>query len=150
MTPVNYIAVTPCKNEEKTIAKCVKSVLNQTIPPKAYVVINDGSTEFHCDGDIVGFSTTISDRRLKKDITPINNPVAKVENLTGCTFTRIDSGEKQTGLIAQDVAEVLPEAVVTGKDGIMAVAYGSLVGLLVEAIKDQQRQIDDLVSKVSE
>jgi glycosyltransferase involved in cell wall biosynthesis len=65
LTQVNYVAVTPCKNEEKTINKCVQSVLKQTIPPKAYVVVNDGSTDK--TPDIL--------KRFQPKVTVITRPV---------------------------------------------------------------------------
>jgi len=51
---------------------------------------------------------------------------------------------KHTGVIAQEVEKVLPEVIVENEDGIKSVAYGNMVGLLIEAIKDQQKQIDNL------
>ena len=68
----------------------------------------------------------------------------KVSSLTGYTFDRIDTGESQTGLIAQDVLKVLPEAVGCAEDGTLTLAYGNLVGLLVEAIKELKGEIEEL------
>ena len=62
-----------------------------------------------------------------------------MQQLTGYTYTRTDSGERQTGLIAQDVQKVLPEAVVDGEH--LSLAYGNLVGLLVEAIKELRAEV---------
>jgi hypothetical protein len=56
---------------------------------------------------------------------------------------------RQTGLIAQEVQSVLPEAVLEGEDGMLSVAYGNMVGLLVEAVKAQQKQIDALVAALA-
>jgi len=75
----------------------------------------------------------------------ISDAVNKVQQLTGYTYTRIDTGEKQTGLVAQDVQKVLPEAVMEGEN--LSVAYGNLVGLLVEAIKELKQEIEILKSK---
>jgi hypothetical protein len=84
-----------------------------------------------------------SDRRLKTNLEPITDALEKVQSLTGYTYTRIDNGQRQTGLVAQDVQEVLPEAVMDdGKH--LSLAYGNMVGLLVEAIKAQQARIDAL------
>jgi len=92
---------------------------------------------------VTGNVTAYSDRRLKKDFEVIPNALAKVNSLTGYNFTRLDSGERHTGLIAQDVQAVLPEAVIEN-DGHLALAYGNMVGLLVEAIKELKREIDGL------
>ena len=90
-------------------------------------------------GDIVAFS----DARRKTDIQTITGAVAKVEALRGVTYTRTDIEDKsrKLGLIAQEVREVLPEVVVEGDDGMLTVAYGNVVGVLVEAVKEQQETI---------
>jgi hypothetical protein len=84
-----------------------------------------------------------SDARLKSDIAPIADALAKVQALTGVTFTMAGSDARQMGLIAQDVQAVTPEAVVEA-EGVLRLAYGNLVGLLVEAIKDLAQEVDQL------
>jgi hypothetical protein len=84
-----------------------------------------------------------SDARLKADIASIPDALAKVQALTGVTFTMAGNDARQMGLIAQDVQAVAPEAVVEA-EGILRLAYGNLVGLLVEAIKDLAIQVDQL------
>ena len=84
-----------------------------------------------------------SDARLKSDIAPIVDALAKVQALTGVTFTMAGSDVRQMGLIAQEVQAVAPEAVVEA-EGVLRLAYGNLVGLLVEAIKDLATQVDQL------
>lgn len=84
-----------------------------------------------------------SDARLKSDIAPIADALAKVQALTGVTFTMAGSDARQMGLIAQQVQRVAPEAVVEA-EGILRLAYGNLVGLLVEAIKDLAKQVEQL------
>ena len=69
----------------------------------------------------VGDITAFSDRRLKTDIEPILEPLEKVDALNGVTYKRIDTGEYQTGLIAQEVQAVMPNAVVETDDGMLAV-----------------------------
>lgn len=88
-----------------------------------------------------GTITSNSDFRLKEDIVQITHALDKVDELVGCTYRRKDIGIRQVGLIAQDVLEVMPEAVVEGDDGILSVAYGNLVGLLVEAIKELRDEV---------
>ena len=96
---------------------------------------------------MAGNVTAYSDIRLKEDLEVITGALDKVKSLTGYTYTRIDSGERHTGVIAQDVEKVLPEAV--NNDGEhLSVAYGNMVGLLIEAIKEQQAQIDDLKARL--
>ena len=98
------------------------------------------------DGSITagGNVTAYSDAKLKTNLQVINSSLDKVAALTGYTFDRIDTGESQTGLIAQDVLKVLPEAVGYAEDGTLTLAYGNLVGLLVEAIKDLKGEIEEL------
>ena len=105
-------------------------------------LLDDGT--LHVDGDVVAFSSTISDKRLKHDIEPIENALEKVGQLNGCTFTYSSDGKKSAGLIAQDVEKVLPSAVtekalpLTMDDGntYKVLQYDQTIGLLVEAIKE--------------
>lgn len=99
--------------------------------------------DFTSPGNVSAFS----DIRLKKDLHVIEHAMDKVSRLTGYTYTRIDSGARQTGLVAQDVLRVMPEAVVPGDH--LSVAYGNLVGLLVEAIKELEHRIEKLESAAS-
>lgn len=103
-------------------------------------------------GDLtaVGNVTAYSDARLKRDITPITQALDKVQALHGVTYTRIDSGDRHTGLLAQDVQDVLPEAVLVAADEqhTLSVAYGNLVGLLVEAIKELRAEVTSLKQDV--
>jgi hypothetical protein len=88
-----------------------------------------------------------SDRRLKSDIRPIVNALNKVKTLNGCTFTKNGTKERSTGLIAQDVQQVLPEAITIGEGGYLSVGYGNLIGLLVEAIKNLDAKLEAQTSK---
>ena len=99
-------------------------------------------------GDVTfsGNVTAYSDERLKKNIVPITNSLDKVSALTGVMFERLE-GQKGTGLVAQNVQAVIPEAVTEDKDGYLSVSYGNLVGLLVEAIKELKQEIETLKSK---
>lgn len=97
-----------------------------------------------------GNVTAYSDIRLKKDIRPIENALDKVMSIRGVTFTRTDHEEnrRHCGVIAQEVEEVLPEVIQEQADGIKSVAYGNMVGLLIEAIKEQQNQIESLKAEI--
>ena len=85
-----------------------------------------------------------SDRRLKDNIQTIDNAINKVKQLRGVTFDK--DNKNQLGVIAQEVQEVIPQVVSEANDsnGTLSVAYGNIVGLLIEAIKDQQAQIEEL------
>jgi hypothetical protein len=104
-----------------------------------------------CAGDIVAFFS--SDKRLKDNIIPIGSPLKKLMQIGGYEF---DWNKKQdtyeghdVGVIAQEVEEILPEAVTTREDGYKAVKYEKLVPLLIESVKEQQKQIDDLKELVN-
>jgi hypothetical protein len=107
--------------------------------------------QMNMSGDLTmaGNVTAFSDRRLKTDIVKISDALYKVEQIEGVTFKRIDSGAVGTGVIAQDVQRVLPEAVMVHDDGTLSVAYGNLVGLLIEAVKDLNRELQALKSEVA-
>jgi uncharacterized protein (UPF0218 family) len=102
-------------------------------------------------GDIaaLNFNST-SDRNAKADIEVIDNAIDRITQIEGVTFRFVDdeSGKRHAGVIAQDVEKVLPEAVSEGANGFKQVAYDNIIGLLIEAIKDQQKQIDELKALV--
>ncbi|HEV8538739.1 MAG TPA: tail fiber domain-containing protein [Bacteroidota bacterium] len=87
---------------------------------------------------------TFSDRRLKKNIRQIDNALEKVMRLRGVNFTWVKSGEPSIGFIAQEVEEVLPDIVSTDRAGYKSLDYGKITPLLVEAIKQQQKEIEEL------
>jgi hypothetical protein len=94
-----------------------------------------------------GTINTTSDERAKDDITPITDALDKVQQLGGYSFTLKATDEKSSGVIAQEVQKVMPELVQEGAEGLLSVQYGNMVGLLIEAIKEQQAQIDELKAK---
>ena len=91
-----------------------------------------------------GTMTSGSDIRLKENVEPITDALAKVNSLNGITFSYIENGTVATGLIAQEVQEVLPEAVIETEGGYLAVGYGNMVGLLVESIKELTERVEAL------
>jgi hypothetical protein len=86
---------------------------------------------------------TTSDARLKTVIAPITNALAKLQHLQGVTFEMAGDPRPRMGLLAQDVQAVAPEAVIEA-EGVLRLAYGNLIGLLVEAIKDLAQEVDQL------
>jgi len=98
--------------------------------------------ELKVSGNITAFSS-FSDRRLKENITVIEDALERVDTLSGYTFNYINDTRRMTGLIAQEVEEVLPEAVYEDGDH-KALYYGNIVGLLVEAIKDLKKEVDEI------
>ena len=113
--------------------------------------------DLHVDGNVVAYSTTISDKRLKKDIQPIENALWKVNQINGCTFTYLKDDRKSAGLIAQDLEKVLPSAVIEdkpvfhGEEGetYKTVQYDQVIGLLVEAIKELNAKVERLENGIT-
>jgi len=100
-------------------------------------------------GDITAFHT--SDQRLKDNVTPIEGAVDKVKQIEGYEFDWNSLSEHSghdIGVIAQEIEKVLPELVVNRQDGYKAVRYDKIVALLINAIKEQQLQIDELKSEL--
>lgn len=89
------------------------------------------------------FLNSLSDENLKKDISTIDNAVDKVMQLRGVDYTWKQSEEKSKGVIAQELQKVLPE-LVSESDDRLSVNYNGIIGVLIEAIKEQQKQIDEL------
>jgi hypothetical protein len=103
--------------------------------------------------DIVAYQT--SDQRLKENVTPIENALEKVKSLTGVEFDWIEEHKHihgyeghDTGVIAQQVQAVMPTAVRTNDSGYLSVRYEKMIALLIEGMKEQQKQIDELKSKL--
>lgn len=94
-------------------------------------------------GDI----TAYSDARLKTDIQTITGALDRVRKLRGVTFSRRETGNRGVGLIAQELAAIVPEAVMTHEDGLLSVAYGNLVGVLIEAVKDLADKVERLEAR---
>ena len=105
--------------------------------------------DLHVDGDVIAFSTTISDVALKTDIEMIPNALDKIDEVRGVTFTR-HNGQKSAGIIAQELEKVLPEAVREKKlslhDGkeYKTVEYDAIHGLLINCIKELKEKIRKL------
>ena len=96
---------------------------------------------FTATGDITAFS----DERLKTNIETIPDALEKVNALRGVTFDK--DGKHGLGVIAQEVEKILPEVVINGEE-YKSVAYGNIVGVLIEAVKEQQKQISELKEKI--
>ena len=115
---------------------------------------NDG--DLHADGDVIAYSTTISDERLKTGIHTIQDALDKVYSLKGVEFTYKADGKRSAGLIAQDVEKVLPSAVSEKElplkvdDGNLykTLQYDQTIGLLVEAVKELKDLVDEQAQEI--
>ena len=101
------------------------------------------NTQVSVTGNFVasGNVTAYSDERLKTNIETIPNALEKVNALRGVTFDK--DGERGLGVIAQEVEKVLPEVVLEGEE-YKSVAYGNIVGVLIEAVKELTKEVEDL------
>lgn len=113
---------------------------NVSIYGKAYV---EGDLEIH------GNFINDSDRRIKYDIQPIESALAKIQKLSGYTFYKINQTRRETGVIAQEIQAVLPEAVFENDKGVLGVAYGNLMGLMIEGIKELSLQLEEIKQKIN-
>ena len=111
--------------------------------------LNNNNATFGGDVNAVGSIASISDIKIKTNIKTIPNALEKTLQLRGVEFDRIDTEEHQVGVIAQEVEEVIPEVVLDNGE-IKSVAYGNLVGVLIEAIKEQNGIIENLKKDVDE
>lgn len=89
---------------------------------------------------------SLSDAKYKTDVYPIDDAVSIVSKLQGKHFTWKNTGKPSLGFIAQEVEEVLPQLINTQDNGSKTINYSVLVAVLVEAIKQQQKQINELKS----
>jgi hypothetical protein len=108
----------------------------------------DYSGNLTASGDI----TAYSDVRVKENIFTINNALSVIQKLRGVRYNRIDIENKKTkiGVIAQETELVLPEVVDKDSTGMYNVSYGNMAGLFIEAIKEQQTQIESQKSEIEE
>jgi len=126
-----------------------QSVATNATPTFGNLTINGTIT---ATGDITAYYT--SDKRHKNNIQTISNAVLKVKQLNGVTWewnddvNEVTKSTPKTGLIAQEVQQVLPQVVTERNDGFLALDYSKMVGLLVEAIKEQQIQLDQLKAQI--
>ena len=123
---------------------------------------NAGSWGFKMDSSgnctATGDVTAYSDIRLKENIRTVDNALNMVKSMRGVYFDRKDTGKSSVGVIAQEMEEILPQVVKTSDarseentdalPDIKTVSYGNIVGVLIEAIKEQQVQIDELKAKL--
>jgi hypothetical protein len=103
-------------------------------------------------GDIVAYAS--SDERLKDNISPIKNPIEKINQISGNSFNWNENKQdiykgKDYGVIAQEIESVLPELVVEREDGYKAVKYDKLVSLLIEGIKELSNEVNQLKQQIN-
>ena len=131
---------------------CKAEVFSARFNSNYYTDHADTGDSIRVAGDVVAYYS--SDKRYKENIKPIESPIEKVKSIRGVTFqwnekSHKETGKKDVGVIAQEVEEVLPEIVQTRDNGYKAVDYQKLTAVLIEAVKEQQKQIDELKSIIN-
>lgn len=121
--------------------------IGQTVGTTSNVTFNniDAAGRIICEGDVTAFGT-ISDMTMKENILPIENALDKVSQLGGYLFNYKNNPTPMTGVMAQELVDVLPEAVYKTRDPntneeIYAVRHGNVIGLLIEAIKELSTKV---------
>ena len=137
-------------NEASTLVINVSGARFVYEPSGRFTAVNGG---IGCNGDMgvngsitaTADITAYSDLRLKRDVSTVEDALELVDNMRGVWYTMGD--KDRVGVIAQEIEQVLPQVVVTGDDGYKSVAYGNIVGVLIEAIKELKREVDRLKEK---
>jgi hypothetical protein len=111
-----------------------------TLSGTSFLMSGAYTGNFTATGDI----TAYSDDTLKTNVQLIDGALGRVQAIRGVTFDRISDGSTSTGVIAQELKAVLPEAVHTDANGVHSVAYGNITGLLIEAVKELSEQVNSL------
>jgi hypothetical protein len=114
-------------------------IVNQAFNAQIWTCDNVGNTT------AAGNVTAYSDERLKSDIQTFTNALDTVNSMRGVAFVK--DGKAGIGVIAQEIQKVLPQVVQENNDGYLSVAYGNIVGVLIEAIKELKTEIDILKAK---
>ena len=126
---------------------------NSTSKTTGAVIIGGGlgvNNTINAGGDVIAYAS--SDERLKDNIQTIENPLEKLSQISGNTFDWNEEKQdiykgRDYGVIAQEIEQVMPELVDTRDNGYKAVKYEKLVPLLIESIKELQKEIEELKSK---
>jgi len=101
--------------------------------------------KLHVSGDIYasGDITAFSDMRMKENIKPIENALERVKQIGGYTYNKVGETTKDVGVLAQEVMKVFPEVIRGSEDTNYSVAYGNMVAILIEAIKELSAKVDE-------
>ena len=152
LTPTLYFdetdAVAPAANTSTWRLRSANSVFlftNSANTPANVLTLSQAG-DLVADGNITAFS----DARLKENVVTIDSALNKVSQMRGIYYNRIgdETKTRNVGVIAQEIEKVLPEVVHTREDDIKSVAYGNIVGILIEAIKELSEEVKTLRSKI--
>lgn len=138
-------------NDTSTNANTYYPLMSYNTTSGTLSTANTSSTKLYFNPSSGTLNSTIfnslSDEKSKTDLVQIQDALEKIKQLTGYTYTFIESGEKSAGLISQQVEKVLPEAV-RENEGVQSLNYNATIGLIVESIKVLSEKIDELNRKL--
>jgi hypothetical protein len=149
---VNRTGDTTARQIELRIAGTARGFIGANATNAFQVFLADGTTSaltIDTSSNLVatGNVSAFSDARVKKNIAPIYAGLHKVGRMKGVRYQRVDTDVWRVGLIAQELREVVPEAVLENDEGMLSISYGDLVGVLVEAIKELKARVETLESR---
>lgn len=153
----NYISVTPAFTVPSFTVGDILTFNNPYAAPTGNLYI-DGNIEV--TGNITAFAGSPSDARLKENVTTITNALSMVNSMRGVYYDWTDAyletlnfspllPKHDTGVIAQEMQEVLPEVVFMKANGDLGVKYEKIIGVLIEAIKELNQKVDSLQSQIN-
>jgi hypothetical protein len=137
----------------ESIKLSVYAISNDGVDGKGLTFDTQGNASFGQDVTVNGNFFIPSDRRLKTNIETLGSVLQKIDQLRGVKFEYKDQHKyaagSKIGVIAQELQKVYPEMVTKGKDGFLKVDYTQLTGMLIQAVKEQQKQISDLQNQMN-
>jgi hypothetical protein len=106
-------------------------------------------TSVYASGDVTagGDLISLSDVRVKENIQDLSNSLDKVTQMRGVSYNKVGETDEKIGFIAQELEDILPQVITENEDGYKHVAYGNIVPMLVEAIKELNAKIEKLENK---
>lgn len=143
--PSSSVALTADNSSNATRYPLFSSSATGNVSPRT----DTGFTYNPSTGELTAVIVTASsDVSEKKDIQTITDAIGKIMNLRGVSYLRKQNDSEEIGVIAQEVEKVLP-SLVRGEEGNKSVAYGNIVAVLIEAVKEQQNQIEELTRRLA-
>jgi len=137
------IDMPPAPVENNSIYNCNLVLIN-------YETTFTSNVNMNCNLYITGSILTPSDSNLKKNIIKIDDSIEKISKISGYTYERIDTGNIESGLLAQEVMNILPEVVEYNRtNSHYNISYGNMAGLFVESIKELNNKIQILTDRIS-
>ena len=154
-TEVDTLATVTGRGSSTSTTISITNTTQSTTNATGALIVSGGvgiAKTLNVGEDVVAYAS--SDRRLKENITPISNPLQKINSIGGYSFDWNDEKQhiykgKDYGVIAQEIEEILPELVDTRESGYKAVKYDKLVSLLIEGIKELSHEVNELKTQIN-